>query len=128
MLACLTIGLASAQTEMNLTCIEELTIPKYPAIALAARVQGEVITAVSINSEGKGTVTVEGPAMLKAAVKQQLDAARFDRYCSGRVVKLIFQFQLNGVAEDNGHPLQSTVFAAPNVYRIVSEAWHMIAD
>ena len=113
-----------AQTEANLGCITELALPVYPMIALLSQTRGEVIAAVTVNADGQGEVALEGPAMLRSAVKEQFDNARFDPVCRGKVVRLTFRFEITGVASDSTAIKRRTVFVAPNIYKIQSETLH----
>ena len=103
-----------------MACVQSLTVPKYPIIARAARVIGEVRTTIVIPaSAGPAEIKLEGPAMLTSALKGPLAEAKFFTQCAGRMVKLVFRFQLSGVESEN--PQEKLTFSYPNVFVIVSD-------
>jgi protein TonB len=56
--------------------------PVYPAIALAARVQGMVIVEATISAQGRieKARVISGPPMLAAAALSAIDQARYEPY------------------------------------------------
>lgn len=97
-LLCIGLGnicLLSAQP--NFACIEELTIPKYPALARQARLQGQVEVRVALNESGKAIKTINSSAapLLRQAVEKALDASRFSVSCPTHEFTIVFAFELD---------------------------------
>lgn len=97
-LLCLGLGstcLLNAQP--NFACMEELTIPKYPALARQARLQGQVEVRVVFSESGKALRTINANAtpLLRQAVEKALDASRFSLSCPMHEFTIVFAFELD---------------------------------
>jgi TonB family protein len=96
----LCLGLASIcllSAQPNLTCIEELTIPKYPPLARQARLQGQVEVRVALKESGKviKTISTSAAPLLRQAVERALDASRFSVSCPHHEFSIVFAFELD---------------------------------
>jgi hypothetical protein len=80
-------------------CIEEMPVPKYPALARAARMQGIVEVLVEFQeSLRRPSVSLNsGPKLLQKAVAAAFDHARFPNECTEKrfVVRFSFEIDLN---------------------------------
>jgi len=97
-LLCVGLGnIYSLGAQPNFVCIEELTIPKYPALARQARLQGDVGVRVALNESGKAIKTINTSAapLLRQAVADALDASRFSASCPRNEFTIVFTFELD---------------------------------
>jgi hypothetical protein len=114
---------ALAQTnqdaDSNMSCVERLQMPAYPPLAAAARISGKLAVTVAISPGGaiqKASVDVElgtvNAKLLVPAVETALRASAFRSDCSGKSVRLIFNF---GFDSDQG---KAVSFGYPNKFWI----------
>ena len=73
----------TVSTRVLLAHALERVTPKYPAEAIAAKVDGAVIVALEINHEGNVTQTkpLSGSAILQPAAEEALRRWRFESFC-----------------------------------------------
>ena len=95
--AALLIWLAGFSTiwAADLPRVTNLSIPAYPAVAVANKVSGAVLVDVEVNSEGKVSVAnaISGPEMLRDAAKKAAMRWRFEAAgVDSRSVRLTFIF------------------------------------
>jgi TonB family protein len=78
-------------------CIEELTIPKYPALARQARLQGKVHVKVDLNGSGKAirSFSAEAAPILRDSVREVLETSKFSASCPTREFTIVFAFELD---------------------------------
>ena len=91
------IGSSSSVGAVELPRVINVTIPAYPAVAVANRVSGAVLVDVEVNAEGKVTEAnaISGPVLLREAAKKAALRWRFERVNVGeasRSVRLTFIF------------------------------------
>jgi|WetSurMetagenome_2_1015567.scaffolds.fasta_scaffold401335_3 hypothetical protein len=119
-LVALTIARAFGQdaTLANLSCVRSLTVPSYPLIAGASRVQGLVTVRLVVSRAGGiEKQTIEGPQMLTRSMGQNLDA-QFDRACEGKTVVIKFQFLVEDDRPVSSNPIEIYRWIAPNTFVI----------
>ncbi len=106
----MTWGVCQAQSVLP----DSLPELKYPPIAKAARVQGDVVVGFRLTPEGKTTdvVPVSGPVMLQAIAVENVKAWRFEPKAelTERAYAITFHFQLN--PPDDGYDDNSAVTKA----------------
>jgi TonB family protein len=116
--------------ESNAACIERLEAPRYPPLATQARIEGTLTVSVVLTTGGKAA-KVETEAVSKypqakslfgASVAKVIGEATFRPDCSGKAVKLVFHFDLQGVSPVDRKP--SVSLGYPNIFWIVAEAPH----
>jgi hypothetical protein len=98
-----------ATTDLGLKCFENLQTPEFPKSALQARVDGSVWSWAHVNAQGAiekvDTQVVSaystGPKFLTAPVEQVLKSAKVRPECNGKVVSVVFRYQLHGEATQN---------------------------
>lgn len=125
---------AHAQTpESNVSCVERLTIPEYPALAKQAQIQGTItatFTVPSLGSSPKVKTEYSGPldgkkvvAMLQVTVEKAIHGATFRQGCAGKQVRLIFHFEL--IDDPRTRPTQSVSFGSGNEFwiSVVPPSW-----
>jgi TonB family protein len=106
------------------TCLEQLTIPKYPLIARQARREGIVELLVRIGDTGRTENSTRSDAniLLQEAVMDAANRAKFSGRCAGYEIRMAFIFELNLQADprtaDDGtitleSPNKITIRAAP---------------
>ena len=80
---------------------EEPTMPKYPPIARAAHVQGEVKVTLVVDLQGraKDVVFAEGAPMLRGTTIEAVSGWKFSSSLSGQPVEVRLKFDLNCVAK-----------------------------
>jgi hypothetical protein len=108
-------GMACAQdTGANMQCVERLQIPKYPPLAHEALITGTVMATVGPLEDGTPQIKTSGHPLLTKVVENALQRSIFRKTCSGKSVKLIFNFDFD---ED---PLKAVTFEYPNQFSITA--------
>ncbi|HEX5227446.1 MAG TPA: hypothetical protein VFW44_07030 [Bryobacteraceae bacterium] len=102
----------SDQTETNMSCVERLQLPRYPALAYEAGISGQVTATVAIPSSGPSHVESNGPKLLAPYVEDAIKASVFRQTCAGKSVRLVFNFDFD---ED---PTKGIAFGYPNQFFI----------
>jgi hypothetical protein len=111
----------------NAYCVERLDIPAYPLLAMQARITGTVTATVHLSARAaaQDVMAVSSPkigrakAILTEPVEAVIREARFRPACGGKIVTLIFRFELIGETENR--PSQRLLFGYPNRFWIVDE-------
>ena len=112
---------SNQDADSNMSCVDRLQMPLYPPLAQQARISGSVTATVAVTSDGAlQTEAAGGHPLLAAAVEKALRASVFRGNCSGKTVRLIFNFGFDsdpGKRVSFGYPNQfwiSVPFAATN--------------
>jgi len=111
---------AAEETESNIGCIDQVMIPTYTNIARKAGAGGEVELQIVVGANGKAK-TIQSQAtsdFLSAESEIFLKAATYKKSCTGKVVRIRFEFKLAG--EPSLDPVTRYVFLPPNKFRIES--------
>jgi TonB family protein len=116
------------QTDPNVACIERLEIPRYPALATQARIEGTITVSVLLAQQGsvqQVDTEVESSfgqakSLFGSPVWKAISEAKFLPECSGKTIRLVFHFHLMGTSA--GNATQSVSFGYPNTFWIVAEA------
>jgi len=119
---------APEQGDSNMSCVERLEIPGYPALAAQARIQGTITVSVALASDGRvGKVETEAASKYSQArslfgtpVWKAIREAKFRADCGGKTVRLIFHFDLEGIA--GLQTRASVLFGYPNTFWIIAAA------
>ena len=92
-----------AADETNASCIERLQMPVYPPLARQARLSGTYTVSVllgpdasvqGISSEMESPISPSRKSIFVPALEKSIRASSFLKGCSGKTVKLVFQFVL----------------------------------
>ena len=121
----------SAKSDSNISCIERIQMPSYPALAQSARIQGTITASVSVrpnasereikmDREGNSSAVTRGLAIIVPLVEAAIRTATFRTDCDGKNVTLVFRFELRGPAVEP--PKTSVEFGSPNQFWIVASA------
>jgi hypothetical protein len=119
LIAGLKVGTAqiSSDLETNISCIDRLQMPTFPALARKARVQGTINAVVVLSPQGSvQTMNTKGHPLLVPSVEDIIRTAKFRSDCGGKTVTLVFDFRLAGSGSQQ--PMQSVSFGAPNRFWI----------
>jgi len=102
------------EADSSMSCVERLEMPIYPALARAARVVGVVTATVAVSPGGPIQVTTSagGHLLLTAAVETAIRASTFQASCTGKSVRLIFNFGLDS------NPAKRVSYGYPNQFWI----------
>lgn len=95
-----------------MSCVEQLQLPLYPALAQHARISGRVTVKVAISADGAVKMESDGPRLLAPYVENAVGRSSFRMACGGKVVQLVFSF---GFDED---PYKAVSFRYPNEFVI----------
>jgi hypothetical protein len=89
----------------SIECVQRLTMPNYPALALHAKIQGTVIAHIRIDADKTAQIRLELTAKpphidremgtITPAVERTLLAAKWRSECTGQNVILIFDFEID---------------------------------
>jgi TonB family protein len=99
---------------------------KYPPIARAARVQGDVVVSFRLTSEGRATdvMPVSGPAMLQGVAVENVKAWRFKSKgeLSQQAYKVTFHFRLDPPDDgyDDGQAMTKAVIDQTGQIQVIS--------
>jgi hypothetical protein len=76
--------------------------PKYPPIAVAAHVEGEVIATFEVGADGKAEqISLEGPKLIQLGVSDAISRWRFPELARGRPGRAEVRFHLNCAGATN---------------------------
>lgn len=106
----------------NVQCVQRLRLPAYPAIAVQARISGDVAAKISLGKTG----TVEHIAftgrthpLLANSVLDAVKASTFTSACQDLDVTLLFKFVIEGKGTD--YPTAPVIsFGFPNTFWIAT--------
>jgi hypothetical protein len=112
----------------NVACVERMEVPRYPALAAQARIEGTIKAAVLLTTAGAvekvDTETTskysQAKSLFGAPVWKAIREAKFHSDCAGKTVTFVFHFSLQGTS-----PVQTksaVFFGYPNTFWIVAEA------
>lgn len=98
----LTFLLAASNVDQSwLSCIDELTIPRYPPLARQARLVGTVTAVIQISDSRGPDLRVEGEEpILRAVTEDTLRRSRFRSACAGKKLTLRYTFLIEGPASE----------------------------
>jgi outer membrane biosynthesis protein TonB len=102
----------------SIGCASHLNLPEYPALARAARIQGEATAFLTVAADGTALrvdVTPVHP-ILKTAVEEELRGSKFSPSCAGKVVEVVFAFVIEGSPVHG--PVSRAFFTGPNKFTI----------
>ncbi len=71
-----------------------MNMPVYPKLAEQARISGSVTATVVVASDGSLQTNAAGHRLLAPAVEKAIRASAFLKTCSGKSVRLVFNFVL----------------------------------
>jgi len=117
-----TLGVCRAQTVVP----DSLPDLKYPPIARAARVQGDVVVSFRQTPEGRtvDVTPVSGPAMLQGIAVENVKAWHFEPKAelAGPAYKVTFHFQLNPPDDgyDDSQPVTKAVIDRTGQVQVIS--------
>jgi hypothetical protein len=120
---------AHAEDCEGISCIEEIEIPRYSAVARLALRTGTVQTRVKIGKKGRPVeIILESPdPKLADEVRGWLKhTGRFRAVCQGREIHLLFTFRLEG--EPTPNPFAIIRFRPPNHFIIISQPMLPVID
>jgi hypothetical protein len=110
-----------SQESPNAECVTRLQLPVYPAIAQSARLPMTLTAAVVVANDGSAqSVSFESSSgkredsrLFHGVLEQSLKASQFSTSCSGKTVRLVFDFRLDGPP-----PNKAIWFTYPNRFEI----------
>jgi outer membrane biosynthesis protein TonB len=119
-----TAAMAQDVDSTNMNCVKRLEMPAYPALAKSVVITGTVTASIALDADAK-TQKVETSfasrslAMFDASLNAALKKSDFQKTCAGKIVRLVFHFEITGQLADN---LKETVaYGYPNEFWIISE-------
>ena len=100
---------AYAQANEGLACYQNLATPEYPKAALRSHVDGSVWTTTHVSPQGTidkietqvVSAWADGPKLLAPPVEKAIRAAKIKPDCAGKLVLVVFRYQLYGEAIPN---------------------------
>ena len=113
----------------NISCLDRLVVPNYPALAWSARIAADVTVSVVIGHDSathRITTQVEKPngdikRLFSERVEKALRSSRFNHQCVGKTIELVFSFELGMDMPIEGSK-QTVSFSYPNRFTITSTA------
>src|SRR5262245_10855419 len=83
---------AREQGDFNVSCVERLEIPGYPALAAQARIQGTITVSVALTTDGKvekveteaASMYMQARSLFGTPIWKAIREAKFRRDCSGK--------------------------------------------
>ncbi len=130
LVVCVMFSLAGCATRasndsIDMTCVERLELPSFPAIADSARVEAGVTAAVRLTQDGKvdtvsmgvGSGMEYAAKLFYPAVEKAMKASTFLPSCGGKTVHLAFEFPFPTRSE-TGETVQTVRFKNPNRFEI----------
>ena len=118
----LALGVCQAQTVLPAS-LQEL---KYPPLARAARVQGDVVVSFRWSPEGKtiDVAPISGSPLLEATAVENVKSWRFEQGAdlAGQAVKVTFHFRLNAPDDgfDDGQPVTRVELDGTDGVQVIS--------
>jgi hypothetical protein len=102
-------------------CALHLSLPEYPALARAARIQGEATAFVTVAADGTASRVDVTPvhAIIKKAMEDDLRGSKFRPACAGTVVQVVFSFLIEG--SPVRRPVSRAFFTGPNKFTITTQ-------
>jgi hypothetical protein len=83
------------------SCVELLALPRYPTLALGARVEGKAQVKITFADDGTKVINVTGvPSLLANGVRAYLAASQF-KPCRAKTLSLQFDFVIEGKPRPN---------------------------
>ena len=119
----------ATQPAGDISCIQRLIVPDYPALARMARIAADVTVSIVIG-EGPAshqiTTHVEKPKgdirqLFSDRVEKAVRSSTFNQQCVGKTIELLFSFELGDDMPVEGSK-QTTSFSYPNRFTITSTA------
>jgi hypothetical protein len=119
----------ATESAANISCVERLIVPNYPALANSARVAADVTVSVVIG-EGSAThrittkwknPTAKSNNFFSERVEKAVRSSTFNHQCIGRTIELVFSFELGMDMPVEGSK-QTISFSYPNRFTITSTA------
>jgi len=129
-LAAGSLGVCADPAPTGLSCIAEMLLPSYGAIARKAAQPGSVISEIAIGSDGKlASVhsTAPDPFLVREVETFLRYNTSFNTACSGQTITLKFTFVLNKVPP-SPNPGLNVRFRGPNEFVIESSQQAPIPD
>jgi len=119
----------ATESGANISCIERLIVPNYPALANMARIAADVKVSVMIGHEPathRITTQVEKThgdikRLFSERVEKAIRSSTFNHQCLGRTIELVFSFELGNDMPVEGSK-QTISFSYPNRFTITSAA------
>ena len=119
----------STESGGDISCIQRLIVPDYPAFARQARIAADVTVSVVIGHDSAShqiTTHVEKPVgdirrLFSERVEKAVRSSTFNHQCVGKTIGLVFSFELGDDMPVDGSK-QTTSFSYPNRFTITSTA------
>jgi TonB family protein len=111
---CLLISTLTISAQTNL-CVTSFVTPEYPQLAGSARVQGDVILQVTLNSDGSvsSSKVVSGHPLLRAAAQENSMSWRFEtgdkKELADKEFSLRYRFRLSDIVRCDPQPTIVTI-------------------
>ena len=109
-----------SEPEHNVECVTHLRLPGYTPISRGARMMGTASVSVGVAGDGQPlTIDVQGvPKLLRDTITESLRLSAYSPSCSGKLVRLIFEFRVAG--EPAANPKSEVWFHPPNRFSIIT--------
>jgi len=107
-------------TPADLSCIEELAVPKYSGAARGV-LGGTVVATVKVGEAGRArSVKFHSPnqALLTGLYEDLIDRTTYSPQCSGRTVEIVFTLRLEGEEAEEAETIVR--FKPPNHFIFIS--------
>ena len=108
---------SNLDADSNMSCVERLQMPVYPPLANSARISGSVTATVVLASDGSLQTQAVGHTFLAPDVEKAIRASVFLKTCSGKSIRLVFNFVLGENFDPDKLP-QRVSFGYPNQFWI----------
>ena len=108
------------KTPNPLSCVENLTIPRYNPLARQARLTGTITANIWLGTDGSTKVTIEEKAHkpLVEMVRKSIARSVFRPNCRNIAFKILFDFKVSG-DPTSSTDYDSISFSYPNHFIIV---------
>ena len=92
----------ATESGRDISCIQRLIVPNYPALARAARIAADVTVSVVIGHDSAShQITTQGEKphgdirrLFSEKVEKAVRSSTFNHQCVGKTIELIFSFEL----------------------------------
>jgi outer membrane biosynthesis protein TonB len=119
----------ATESGADISCIQRLVVPNYPALARAARIAADVTVSVVIGHDSAShqiTTQVEKPhggirRFFSERVEKAVRSSTFNHQCVGKTIELEFSFEPGNDMPIEGSK-QTISFSYPNRFTITSTA------
>jgi TonB family protein len=121
-------GIGCCQTPQRQVSIKRVVAMEYPSLAQVARIQGRVVVAATISTEGAvvGVRVISGEGPLAFAASETLSRWRFggcEERSKGCEVRVTFSFVLSGTCTVGSKCPTEFVVDLPDAVQVKSGVW-----